>query len=133
MRRAPDWSLWAGPPVWSRWTIRALALAVLCVIAALVLLVLRITFGWGKRGPASYAIYLLALVPFIIHPITNFSHRHIRRAWRDSKGRLCTHCAYDLSANEPEGLCPECGRAYDIESDAILWKNAGLTREPPQS
>lgn len=124
-----DWSLWAGPPVWSRWTIRALALAVLCVIAAIVMLVLRATIGWGRFGPVRHIPLALALAPFILHPISNYHHRHIRRAWRDSKGRLCTHCAYDLSALEPAGICPECGRAYDIESDAILWKNAGLTRD----
>lgn len=128
-----DWSFWAGPPVWSRWTIRALALAVLCVVAAIVLLFLRIELGWGNRGPARFLPFVLALGPFIIHPITNHHHRHIRRAWRDSGGRLCTHCAYDLSALGPEGLCPECGGAFDVESDAMLWKNAGLTRDPPQS
>lgn len=124
-----NWSLWAGPPVWSRWTIRALALAVLCVIAAIVLVLLRIELGWPKRGPSRYAIFALCLAPFLIHPIVNFHHRHIRRAWHASRGRLCTHCAYDLSTIEPAGICPECGKAYDVESDAILWKIAGLTRD----
>jgi len=129
-----NWSLWAGPPVWSRSTKISLALAILCVVTALAVAFLRGPLGWNKRGPARYVTMGLGFVPaLVIFPYVHHSRRHIRRAWHVSRGRLCTHCAYDLSTLEPAGICPECGRAYDVESDALLWKLAGLTRDalPP--
>ncbi len=127
-----DWSMSIGPPAWSRASNRALSLAILCVVAAIAIAFLRDPLGWSKRGPTRYVTMALGFAPaLVIFPYFHFSRRHIRRAWRDSRGRLCTHCAYDLSALENAGLCPECGRAYDIESDAILWKVVGLTRDKP--
>jgi hypothetical protein len=129
-----QWSTSIGPPVWSRPAIRAFSLATLCVVLAIGIAFLRGPLGWNKRGPARYATMALGFAPaLVIFPYFHFSRRHIRRAWRDSGGRLCTHCAYDLSALEPEGICPECGRAYDIESDAMLWEVVGLTRDKPSS
>ncbi len=125
-----DWSYWAGPPVWSRSTRVSLALALLCVVLAIAIALLRGPMGWSKRGPARYVTMGLGFVPaLVIFPYVHHSRRHIRRAWHASRGRLCTHCAYDLSALETAGICPECGKAYDVESDAILWKIAGLTRD----
>lgn len=126
--------MWQGPPAWSRWARYWLYLSLPCFAAAIALLFARIELGWVRGSWVGVVVLTLFFVPvFVISPIMQLPRRHIRRAWRDSGGRLCTHCAYDLSALEPEGLCPECGRAFDVESDAMLWKNAGLTRDPPQS
>ncbi len=51
--------------------------------------------------------------------------RSIRRSLRESQGRLCTHCAYDVSKLAPSGTCPECGKPYDIEKDKVLWEVVG--------
>lgn len=47
----------------------------------------------------------------------------LRRSLRRAGGRLCLRCCYDLSGHEREsGVCPECGRSYDWESDAKRWR-----------
>lgn len=63
---------------------------------------------------------LFGLVTIVI------SERHLRRRLRDAQFRLCLHCAYDLSAGEDSGICPECGNQYDVSANIKLWKCAML-------
>ncbi len=43
---------------------------------------------------------------------------------------ICTECAYDLTALEPEGTCPECGRSYLKSLNALLWTTHTLPPKP---
>ncbi len=126
-----EWSMPIGPPAWTRRSKAIAFFATLCGAAMFITLGFSARFPWSGTIWAQVIPASLGLLSCIVFPLQFQSRRHIRRAWRDSGGRLCTHCAYDLSALEPEGLCPECGRAYDVESDAILWKVVGLTRDKP--
>lgn len=36
---------------------------------------------------------------------------------------LCIHCGYPLEGLGDDGICPECGNAYDIVSTRGLWMN----------
>lgn len=38
------------------------------------------------------------------------------------RGSLCTSCAYPLPREVPEGVCPECGVAYDLASTRESWR-----------
>lgn len=51
---------------------------------------------------------------------------------RESKGRLCPRCGYDLSGQaEDAGICPECGSAYDKRRLQELWGCTLLLTWPP--
>ena len=47
--------------------------------------------------------------------------RRIKRAVAGTSGRACTNCVHDLSGLGDTGMCPECGRAFDIAADQRSW------------
>ena len=120
-----------GPPVlWrtSRW---CLVLACLCVAGAFGTLLLRGT-AFPKRQPwPRYAIMAFGFAPvLVIYPVGYLVQRRALREWHRTNGRLCARCGYDLTALADTGICPECGNPYDLEQDAALWADVGLTRDP---
>lgn len=71
--------------------------------------------------------------------ITAWAHARVRRTWRTAEGRLCTRCGQDLRGLGDAGLCPECGKPFDIARDAAAWARAGFSphrvaefRRPPR-
>ena len=103
-----------------------LGLSAFFMLAALIWVVLRKPLGVPRGFFFRFGSLLFGIAPLIvIWPLWVLRTRHIRRALVKSGGRLCTHCAYDVSALPPAGTCPECGRDYDIESDKPLWETVG--------
>ena len=47
--------------------------------------------------------------------------RRIKRAVHATSGRACTHCVYNLNGLGDAGVCPECGRPFDITLDRRSW------------
>ncbi len=45
---------------------------------------------------------------------------------------ICTECAYDLTALDEEGTCPECGHAYIKSSNDLLWTRQ-VASPPPRA
>ena len=91
----------------------------------------RRVLGIPNRGIVRLIPLAFSVTPmFIVGPIWWWRTAWVRRAVRDSGWRLCTHCAYDVSALSPSGTCPECGNAYDVKRDAALWEQAGCGRPP---
>lgn len=41
-----------------------------------------------------------------------------------TRGLVCWHCGYDLSASPPKGQCPECGSPYTWKELRRLWRQA---------
>lgn len=104
-----------------------IGLSAFCLVASLAWVTLRKPLGVPRGVAFRYVGVLLAAVPFtVIWPLWMLRTRHIRRALLRSGGRLCTHCAYDVSSLSPSATCPECGRAYDIEKDKPLWEAVGV-------
>ncbi|MCE9618340.1 MAG: hypothetical protein K8R92_00325 [Planctomycetes bacterium] len=52
--------------------------------------------------------------------------RRIKRAYAAADGRICTGCLHDVSGLGESGLCPECGRPFEIAEDWRSWKQAGV-------
>lgn len=54
--------------------------------------------------------------------------RRIRRRVVAAEGRLCIHCVHDLRGLAEQGVCPECGRAFDVTADRRRWVRAGMLK-----
>lgn len=99
-----------------------LGLSIFFVLAPIGWMFLRQPLGVPQGFLYRYGALLIVAVPFvIIRPLWMLRTRQIRRSLAESKGRLCTNCAYNVSRLPPAGICPECGSMYDIEKDKVLW------------
>ncbi len=114
------------PPVMRRGLWWLLGVSTFMGLAAVAWVVLRRPLGVPRGFAYRYGALFLGLSPVVlIWPWWLMRTRWIRRALLESEGRLCTHCAYDVSTLAPAGACPECGKAYDIEKDKSLWEAVG--------
>lgn len=83
--------------------------------------------GVGPSGPLlirSANIYPMAGAAVLAvgaHVPLQIGRRRLRRRLKDARGLLCPRCHYDLSALEPELLCPECGRTATAEELHTYW------------
>jgi hypothetical protein len=103
-----------------------LGLSAFFVVAAIVWVVVRKPLGVPRGFFYRFGALVFGWLPVcVVWPIWFLRTRHIRRAIIESGGRLCTHCAYNVSTVEPAGTCPECGKPYDIEKDKPLWEAVG--------
>ncbi len=93
-------------------------MSIFFAVAAIAWLILRKPLGLPRGFAYDFGAPILGLTPLWL-----LRTRRIRRALLKSEGRLCTHCAYDVSTLDPAGTCPECGRPYDIARDAPLWNS----------
>ena len=114
------------PPVLRRGLYWLFGLTIACALVSIAWVLLRKPMGVPRGFWYRYGALGPSLAPLlIIWPYWLWRTRSIRRALQDSQGRLCTHCAYDVSCLKPSGTCPECGRAYDIDQDKVLWEAVG--------
>jgi hypothetical protein len=121
-----------GPPVVWRTTRGCLMLAILCAVLACGLTAWRYTLADRRRPWQRYTIMTFGFLPaLVIFPLGALRLRGVTRAWQRTGGRLCTHCAYDITGLTDRGTCPECGRGYDVEADAARWGEVGLVRLMP--
>ncbi|QOI99210.1 MAG: hypothetical protein HRU70_01375 [Phycisphaeraceae bacterium] len=101
---------------------RLLWLSVLFAILACAWVMLRKPMGVPRGYAYRYGARALGLVPVaVLWPWWMMTTQHFRRSLRESGGRLCTRCAYDVSRLPLTGTCPECGGAYDVEHDRPTW------------
>lgn len=93
--------------------------------------------AWGatQSSPdsqlAAMLVGVLPLTPCFIALV--FATMRLRRLWRAldaTAGACCAKCLYDLSALKGSGVCPECGRAFDLEQNRARWSEAGWTLAP---
>ncbi len=111
------------PPVMRRGVYWWLGGTLFFAFAACAWLALRTPMGLPRHGAYRYVALGLGLVPLVvINPVYLWRTAWVRRSLAAARGRLCTHCAYDVSGLEAAGTCPECGRAYDAEADARVWE-----------
>ena len=106
--------------------------ALVFVVAAIAWAVLRKLDIVPRTGLSRFVTPLLGAAPVVVFlPLWHWRTRHLRRALFASRFRLCTNCAYDLSALAPIGTCPECGETYDAVADVELWSLQGAPYTEP--
>ena len=102
-------------------------LSIFFAVVAIAWVMLRKPLGVPRGFAYRYGALIPGLTPLLVlTPLWLLRTRHLRRALLESQGRLCTHCAYDVSTLEPSGTCPECGKPYDIEKEKVLREAAGM-------
>lgn len=115
-----------SPPVMRRGLWWLMGMSACFVLGPIAWMVLRGPLGVPQGFAYRHGALVLMFVPsFVILPLWMLRVRSIHRALLESEGRLCTHCAYDVSSLARSGMCPECGKAYDIEKDKVLWEVVG--------
>jgi hypothetical protein len=96
--------------------------SIACVVIALVLLAVTALPNLPRPRVWKLATTVIALFPAVVlQPLWHWRKGWLRDLARKNRGRLCTHCAYNVSTLEPAGTCPECGESYDHAADAPLW------------
>lgn len=123
--KVPDWT--HGPPYLRR-RVRAWGLGTMAwVLGGIACMELLHQGGVSRQGTiaaVTFAIFFAgALAGIIVHQRTP---SRVRREFEASHGRLCTQCGYDLHALPISGVCPECGFAFDLMYDVIIWRRAGV-------
>lgn len=118
---------WQVPPVLRKQVRNYVLAAIACSLAAVVLVWLRNPLGiprepWGRYGPLVFGLLPLA----IVWPLFLLGRRRIHRDFIEARGRLCTHCAYNLTSTADQGTCPECGKPFDAAKDAETWRLSGF-------
>ena len=121
---------WENPPVIRKQVRNAVLASIVIGLLAPAMVLLRKPLGipfepWGRYGPL--VIGLTSIL--IVWPLFFMSRARMRREFHEARGRLCTHCAYNLTALSERGTCPECGKPFDAQADAAMWEAAGFTRE----
>ena len=119
---------WECPPVIRKQVRNAVLATIILGLAAPALVMLRDPLGipyepWGRYGPIAFGLMPIVLV----WPLLVLSRRRMRRQFHEALGRLCTHCAYNLTALSERGTCPECGKPFDAQADKAMWDAAGYT------
>jgi hypothetical protein len=103
------------------------------MVASVLSVVLAIGFV-GVRGPLGVRAPWRKAVPMVLGflplcvflPVSWLMARRVRKDYIESKGRLCTVCAYNVESMGETGLCPECGERFDAAADAETWGTVGL-------
>ncbi len=112
----------APPPVFRRaarvW-IWAAPVALACGLSADLLFVSPL----GVRSHGWVMIWVTHIVFLAITvPVGWRAKRRIHRLVATHAGAVCLHCAYPLRTNLQEGVCPECGEAYEIDHTRAMWR-----------
>jgi hypothetical protein len=99
-------------------------------VLALLLMIVGVTSGvaryMGRAGTplsgvggwlffAGVWVNLAALIAAI------WIRRRNQKLVKDARFRLCLRCRYSLTDLEPDGVCPECGKAYTAKGLEEGW------------
>lgn len=136
--RRKNWD--ESPPFFQRVQLRVgLTIVAPLIAGPMIGLIASLTPGMGMRAYTwLFAAWMVAgFITLCVIAIVR--HRTLRSRWNAAHGRLCVHCAYNLRSLGEHGICPECGKPFDIARDAEAWARAGFSphrvaefRRPPR-
>lgn len=76
-----------------------------------------------------FVLPLVFMLPVFVAIMGNaIGLRRIRARLVAAEGRLCIHCMHELRGLADQGVCPECGRAFDLQADRRRWVRAGMLK-----
>jgi hypothetical protein len=121
-------SEWNHAPPYVRWLgWRYLLFACVFSSAAIAMAILKRPLGMRGVDWFKWATLGVGLVPLVaVMPICQWMLGRTRRKFEAARGRLCTHCGYDLTGLAPKGACPECGKSFEADRDAEAWRRVGF-------
>lgn len=122
-------------PTSRRQSLRRIAVATLLAIVVLIIgfgVWFAIVAHWTRRELIGlFQMVLFWIIGLLVcWGVSTALARGRQRAFERAGGRLCTHCRYDLRGLGDTGLCPECGKPFDIARDAEAWARAGFSVKP---
>lgn len=127
--RRKDWD--ESPPFFQRAQLRlGLTIVAPLIAGPMIGLIASLTPGMGMRAYTRlFAAWMVAgfITLFVIAIVR---HRKLRSRWNAAHRRLCVHCAYNLRSLGEHGICPECGKPFHAQRDAISWSRAGYCAPP---
>jgi hypothetical protein len=117
------------PPVVRRlmwWFALPVVFAIGAVCLLLIPAVRSTVFALGPWfGPVVVPVLFAPM--FVVIRIVVKRERRIMRAFAGSRGRACVNCLHDLNNHGDAGVCPGCGRRFDIEADRRKWARVGMS------
>lgn len=109
----------AAPPRWRLWVSLLIGWAVGGGIACLVWVIVDLPFWWF------FVLLLLlsvAVFPFIARYYGyDRDYQTLLTRLRHDLLRVCIYCRQPLRHLEPNGICPQCGRIYNIDDVVKSW------------
>jgi hypothetical protein len=115
------------PPVLKAWT--WFFLPMLGQLIALLFCAAALKWGWlGPPGPGvggrlNLIIGVTSAVMIAGQAVAIVNLIRLRRRLRETRGRVCLKCGFDLRGLGEAGACPECGRPFDIPADRARWRS----------
>ena len=108
-----------------------MAASIVCVVIALICMCVTMLPNLAHQRLWKTASGVFGFLPvLVLQPWWHWRKRDLRHLAKRVDGRLCPHCAYDISTLDPIGTCPECGGTYDIARDAPLWRKFADPKAP---
>jgi len=104
----------------SRWSFLILMISVASLASAAVFKLLAGSLASLVTGMLAFSLFP-PIAALSIALTVSFRGASLRRRARRSDGQACESCLYDLRGLAPEGSCPECGIAYNLENLKHIW------------
>jgi hypothetical protein len=80
-----------------------------------------VAFVADVSGQTRFTIFLLANASFLVSAGIGLHLRSLLKRARLRDYRQCPFCVADLTQEEPEGLCPQCGAEYTFAGLRGYW------------
>ena len=102
-----------------------------CVLIPQACMLVAIGVWWwmgpGRPGPSWTIIgFLPPLAAVIAVQLGGIRGTSLRRSVQRAEGLVCPDCGFNLSGSPHQGVCPECGVAYDADTVLDAWRKCGL-------
>ena len=106
-----------------RFMLLLLAPMVLHIVATAAMGVYTASTGRNIPLPFTLSVYsMVVLVALVCAAIAFRWMLGLRRRVKAHEGRLCLDCTYPLPPDVERGVCPECGRAYELNATLAAWR-----------
>lgn len=83
----------------------------------------------SKQLPRETRTWVLRGLAVVVMGTVVLGERGLRRCVRRARGKPCLACGHCLDGLGESGVCPECGRPFQLAEDLAVWRrNVGRLR-----